>query len=135
MAQSSILGGERVAGIPVGKDVDALGPSDSSDSGSDVQGLPAPGVAESTGGPLDGALRGDSDAGGTGERGSAVVGEDAAAGADIAPDRVVSDPDADADAQDADAEDSDVEAIVEELASDSVPAPDIPRPEEPVKGR
>ncbi len=133
MAHSSILGGERAAGIPAGKDVDALGPSDSSDSGSDVQGVPAPGVADSTGGPLDGELRSDSDAGGTGERGSAVAGDDAAAGADIAPDRVVLDPDADA--QDVDSEDSDVEALVEELASDSIPAPDLARPVEPVKGR
>ena len=37
MATSSILGGKRAPADPKGKDVDALGPSDSSDSGSDVQ--------------------------------------------------------------------------------------------------
>ena len=40
MTNSSILGGERAARQAPGRDVDALGPSDSSDSGSDVQGEP-----------------------------------------------------------------------------------------------
>ena len=37
MATSSILGGTHAPAEAAGKDVDALGPSDSSDSGSDVQ--------------------------------------------------------------------------------------------------
>lgn len=88
--RSSILGGERVAQRASGKDVDTLGPSDSSDSGSDVQGE----RAMSTGADLPdelGALpvRGDSDSdsAGTGERASAT-GADAPDGADIAPDRI-----------------------------------------------
>jgi hypothetical protein len=40
MTSSSILGGERAARQAPGRDADALGPSDSSDSGSDVQGEP-----------------------------------------------------------------------------------------------
>lgn len=80
MGTSSILGGERAAAIPAGKDMDALGPSDSSDSGSDMAGVYASGS--------------DSDAAGTGERGSAVPQtESDRPGSDIAPDRVVSDPD------------------------------------------
>jgi hypothetical protein len=38
MANSPILGGDAVSTRPDGQDVDRLGPSDSSDSGSDVQG-------------------------------------------------------------------------------------------------
>jgi hypothetical protein len=38
MTNSNFLGGERAATYAPGKDVEALGPSDSSDSGSDVQG-------------------------------------------------------------------------------------------------
>ena len=38
MATSSILGGERPPSQSSGRDTDALGPSDSSDSGSDIQG-------------------------------------------------------------------------------------------------
>jgi len=36
MSNSSILGGEHAPHHPAGTDVDALGPSDTSDSGSDV---------------------------------------------------------------------------------------------------
>lgn len=86
----------------------ALGPSDTSDSGSDLQG---PGIYEDdadtrlgldTGtnadishGPGagrdvgDANLDSDSDAGGTGERASAGRDTDAEAGSDIAPDRLI----------------------------------------------
>lgn len=74
MAYSSILGAETAPQQPSGRDAELLGPSDSSDSGSD-----ALGTAE---------LHADSDAAGTGERG-VVAGEDAVEGADIMPDRVV----------------------------------------------
>jgi len=88
--RSSILGGERVARRPIGKDVGALGPSDSSDSGSDVQGERAmptdPDLPDELGAlPVRGDS--DSDSRGTGERASAT-GADAPDGADIAPDRI-----------------------------------------------
>ena len=88
MARSSILGGTRAPAEPAGKDVDALGPSDSSDSGSDVQtdlnrsALPE---RDSEGAfPIEHGST--SDAAGTGERASA----DPAApmtDADLLPDR------------------------------------------------
>lgn len=74
MAYSSILGADKAPTQPSGRSSDLLGPSDNSDSGSD-----AVGTAES---------HGDSDAGGTGERG-AVSGPDAKEGGDILPDRIV----------------------------------------------
>jgi hypothetical protein len=89
MATSSILGGEHAPSRPRGTDVDALGPSDSSDSGSDVQtdrnrtAMPD----ESAEGALPIAHGTDTDAAGTGERASA----DPAApveDADILPDRI-----------------------------------------------
>ncbi len=58
----------------------ALGPSDSSDSGSDVQG-----AAEELG---DAGLDGDADRNGTGERSSASPDGEVKDGADIAPDRI-----------------------------------------------
>ncbi|MCM2252456.1 MAG: hypothetical protein NDJ19_08875 [Ramlibacter sp.] len=73
MAHSSILGADIAPGFPSGRDSDALGPSDSSDSGSDAAGTDE--------------IHEDSDAAGTGARGS-VAGDDAREGADILPDRV-----------------------------------------------
>jgi hypothetical protein len=97
MATSSILGGERAATQADGRDARALGPSDSSDSGSDIQGelnLEAPGYGEDqftdTAGPANLPLSSDSDTGGTGERGSAIPGEEPREGSDITPDRVTS---------------------------------------------
>lgn len=94
MATSSILGGERIARRADGRDVDALGASDSSDSGSDIQGervMPTnpdnPGELGAT--PAHGDS--SSDALGTGERGAAG-GSDVEDGADIAPDRVEGGP-------------------------------------------
>jgi len=74
MAYSSIMGADVAPVQPSGRDSDALGPSDNSDSGSD-----AAGTFEAIG---------DSDSFGTGERGSAVPGERPDS-ADILPDRVV----------------------------------------------
>ena len=76
MGRSSILGGERAATHPSGHDADALGPSDSSDSGSDIQGRPG----------LD--FHSDSDAAGTGERGSVDRDGGAEPGSDILPDHI-----------------------------------------------
>ncbi|WP_077003230.1 hypothetical protein [Variovorax sp. KK3] len=89
MANSSILGGEHAPAQPSGTDVDALGPSDSSDSGSDVQTdrnhteLPD----EASEGALPIAHGSTTDAAGTGER----AGADAAPpreDADVLPDRI-----------------------------------------------
>lgn len=74
MAYSSILGAETAPTQPSGRDAELLGPSDSSDSGSD-----AVGTAE---------VHADSDASGTGERGSVTPGE-GREGGDILPDRIV----------------------------------------------
>ena len=74
MAYSSILGGERAPLQPSGRSNDLLGPSDSTDTGSD-----AAGTSED---------RADSDGTGTGERG-AVFGADAEIGADIGTDRII----------------------------------------------
>ena len=74
MAYSSILGADPAAQQAAGRDADALGPSDRSDSGSDSRGTREP--------------RADSDASGTGERG-AVAGSDAREGGDILPDQIV----------------------------------------------
>ena len=91
MAHSSILGGERVAHRARGRDTDALGPSDSSDSGSDVQGERLAATGPETPGDIDAAtpadLASDTDASGTGERASAVP-DGVADGADIGTDRI-----------------------------------------------
>ena len=79
MAYSSILGADEAPVQPSGRDAEALGPSDNSDSGSD-----AIGTAE---------LHADSDSSGTGERGSVTPGE-GREGGDILPDRVVNAADA-----------------------------------------
>ncbi|HXD07857.1 MAG TPA: hypothetical protein VN680_17650 [Burkholderiaceae bacterium] len=73
MAQSSILGGDIAPTQPSGRGSDRLGPSDNSDTGSDAVGTDE--------------LHEDSDAAGTGERGSATGGE-AREGGDILPDRL-----------------------------------------------
>jgi hypothetical protein len=94
--------------MPPGHGIDALGPSDTSDSGSDLKGGPGlaqqidgfgldrnptdleESTANNTAGPDvgDGQLDGDSDSGGTGERAAAVRDTVAPDGADIAPDRI-----------------------------------------------
>jgi hypothetical protein len=90
MAYSSILGADRAPVQPSGRDAELLGPSDSSDSGSDALGTDE--------------LHGDSDASGTGERGSVDAREDRE-GADILPDHIVKAgggevfPDSDVDAE------------------------------------
>lgn len=90
MANSSILGGEVPAKRAKGRDVDALGPSDSSDSGSDVQGqssMPTRADSPDQFGAVPVHRDSDSDAQGTGERASAT-GDAARDGADILPDRI-----------------------------------------------
>lgn len=94
MSNSSILGGDPAATWANGRDVDALGPSDSSDSGSDVQGersMATEADNPSELGALPVELGSNSDAAGTGERGSATGGPDMD-GVDILPDRVIDSP-------------------------------------------
>ena len=74
MAYSSILGADVAPAQPSGRDSGSLGPSDNSDSGSD-----ATGTSE---------VHGDSDAAGTGERGS-VDPREGREGGDILPDHIV----------------------------------------------
>ncbi|HWI79127.1 MAG TPA: hypothetical protein VNS31_08010 [Ramlibacter sp.] len=74
MAYSSILGADEAPEQPSGRDAELLGPSDNSDSGSDTIGTSE--------------AYADSDAVGTGERGSVTPGE-GHEGEDILPDRVV----------------------------------------------
>lgn len=91
MTNSSFLGGKRAARFAAGKDVGALGPSDTSDSGSDVQGeysVRGEGDHADELGSLIVNTASDSDAAGTGERASAT-GRDGPDGADILPDQVV----------------------------------------------
>ncbi len=90
MSHSSILGGERAPQRSPGNDVDRLGPSDSSDSGSDVQGEQPMATSPDNPGewgatPTDAGS--DSDSLGTGERSSAA-GTPPRDGADIMPDRI-----------------------------------------------
>ena len=74
MAYSSILGADVAPAQPSGRDSGLLGPSDNSDSGSDAMGTSE--------------VHGDSDAAGTGERGS-VDPRDGREGGDILPDHIV----------------------------------------------
>jgi len=76
MATSSILGGKHLPEPVRGKDTNALGPSDSSDSGSDAQGAYG-----------DDEMASDSDAVGTGERASVGRGL-GPSDADILPDHI-----------------------------------------------
>jgi len=94
MAKSSLLGVERADPVPSGRDIDALGPSDNSDSGSDVQSVAPAGIAGSFGDPY-GDHDSDSDAAGTGERASVTRDRDSS-DRDILPDRITGNPDADA---------------------------------------
>jgi hypothetical protein len=96
MSQSSILGGDRAPQQARGRDAETLGPSDTSDSGSDIQGATRL-KTEPEEGQLGGAtpVDGDSDTDsmGTGDRAEAVP-EGARDGADIGPDRIARSKDA-----------------------------------------
>lgn len=73
MGNSSILGADRAPTYPAGRDSGALGPSDSSDSGSDMDRI---------------APEADTDRQATGERASVAADDTAREGADISPDRI-----------------------------------------------
>jgi hypothetical protein len=102
MARSSLLGTHAAAGRAPGHDSDLLGPSDSSDSGSDVAGLddvgdpdvPIDVIARDSevrsGVPAEAVQPGsDSDAAGSGERRSAASDAGEPEAADISPDRII----------------------------------------------
>lgn len=90
MARSSILGGNHAPERASGTDTDALGPSNSSDSGSDVQGEREMATEPDNAGEWGSLIAdgdSDSDSFGTGERGAATGhGRD---NSDILPDRIV----------------------------------------------
>ena len=120
MSQSSILGGERAPQQASGRGADLLGPSDTSDSGSDVQGatrLKTDAEEGELGGatPID--LSSDGDAMGTGDRAEAVP-EGARDGADIAPDRIASSQDALDSADNIGGDDDSIEALADETADE-----------------
>lgn len=101
MATSSITGGEHAATRARGRDVDSLGPSDSSDSGSDTVGerrMPTRPDNPGETGAMPAAGGSDSDAMGTGERASAE-GNDERDGRDILPDHVVGGPEGELEAE------------------------------------
>ncbi|WOB10827.1 hypothetical protein [Piscinibacter gummiphilus] len=95
MATSSILGGSAAPQRPRGTGADLLGPSDSSDSGSDVQGERTLATDADDGGTgaVPAELDSDTDARGTGER-AAAAGSEPRDGDDILPDRVIRTADA-----------------------------------------
>lgn len=91
MSKSSILGGTPAPREAKGKDVDALGPSDTSDSGSDVQGeRPMATAPDNPGewGAVVADMNSDTDSAGTGDRASAD-GDPPRDGADILPDHII----------------------------------------------
>ena len=96
MARSSILGGERAPQQARGRSAETLGPGDTSDSGSDIQGATRL-KTDTEEGQLGGAMPidtdSDSDSMGTGERASAIP-DGARDGADIGPDRIARSKDA-----------------------------------------
>jgi len=96
MSQSSILGGDRAPQQARGRDDATLGPSDTSDSGSDIQGgsrLKTDTPEGQMGGAMTADPDSDSDSTRTGERAEAVP-EGARDGADIGPDRIARSKDA-----------------------------------------
>ena len=117
MARSSIMGGERAPQQAKGRNAETLGPSDTSDSGSDIQGasrLKTDAEEGQLGGATPVGTDSDSDSMGTGERGRPFPsrGRD---DADIRPDRIARSKDA------LDSADSitDNDDSIESLADDS----------------
>jgi len=120
MSQSSILGGDRAPQQARGRDDDLLGPSDTSDTGSDIQGATRL-KTEPEEGELGGAtpvlVDSDTDAEGTGERAEAVP-EGARDGADIGPDRVARSKDALDGAESITGHDEEIESLAVESSDD-----------------
>ena len=126
MSQSNISGATPVAIPRNAKDVDSLGPSDSSDTGSDSQGERTMSTGADNPGewgalPVDGAS--DSDSAGTGERGSAT-GRGVRDGADILPADIRADDLVDETSTDEDTDD----AVPDDLGDENDPDAPAPRP-------
>jgi hypothetical protein len=121
MSQSSILGGERAPQQASGRDAETLGPSDSSDSGSDIQGATRmktePEEGLEAGGATPVVEDSDTDAAGTGERAEAVP-EGARDGADIGPDRIARSKDALDSAESITGNDDAIEALADDDSDD-----------------
>ena len=120
MTRSSILGGERAPQQAKGRSAEALGPGDTSDSGSDIQGatrLKTDAEEGQLGGatPIDGDS--DSDSMGTGERRSAVP-DGTRDGADISPDRIARSKDALDSAESIDDDDDSIEGLANDESDD-----------------
>ena len=120
MSHSSILGGERAPQQARGRDAETLGPSDTSDSGSDIQGatrLKTDAEEGQLGGatPIDGDS--DSDSMGTGERRSAVP-DGTRDGADITPDRIARSKDALDSAESIGDDDDSIEGLANDESDD-----------------
>lgn len=120
MTRSSILGGERAPQQAKGRSAEALGPGDTSDSGSDIQGatrLKTDAEEGQLGGatPIDGDS--DSDSMGTGERRSAVP-DGTRDGADITPDRIARSKDALDSAESIDDDDDSIEGLATDESDD-----------------
>ncbi len=113
MANSSLIGIPRAAEPPAGHSGEALGPSDSSDSGSDTTGTPRGGDAAAT------------DSAGTGERRSAGDDDRGSEARDIAPDRVVRIGESDTVESTDDDEDPDL-AFIDRARTDPLPDDDLP---------
>jgi hypothetical protein len=113
MSQSSIMGGERAPQQAKGRSAKTLGPSDTSDSGSDIQGASRL-KTDAEEGDLGGATPidtdSDSDSMGTGERRSAVPGS-GRDGADIGPDRIARSKDALDSAETIDGDDDSIDSL------------------------
>ena len=116
MSHSSILGGERAPQQARGRDAETLGPSDTSDSGSDIQGasrLKTDAEEGELGGATPVSNDSDSDSMGTGERAEAVP-EGARDGADIAPDRIARSQDALDSAESISGNDDSIESLADD---------------------
>jgi hypothetical protein len=120
MSQSSILGGERAPQQATGRSADTLGPGDTSDSGSDIQGATRL-KTDAEEGELGGATPvdrdSDSDSMGTGERASAVP-DGARDGADIGPDRIAGSKDLLDSAETIRGDDDSIEALADDESDD-----------------
>lgn len=120
MSRSSLLGAERAPQKAAGRDADVLGPSDSSDSGSDIQGasrLKTDAEEGRMGGATPVDRNSSSDSFGTGERAEAVP-EGARDGADIGPDRIARSKDALDSAESIDGDDESIDSLAVDDSSD-----------------
>jgi hypothetical protein len=120
MSHSSILGGDRAPQQARGRDAETLGPSDTSDSGSDIQGATRL-KTDTPEGDLGGATPidtdSDTDSMGTGDRAEAIP-EGARDGADIGPDRIARSKDALDSAESITDRDDAIEALADETSDE-----------------